>query len=181
MSRSIVVEDVVFEFPDDWEVEDFDAWYSSGRSAKPLTNDPFNAKDCDLIAFEGNRLWLIEVKDYTYPGKRPDPNLATIFALKVFHTMARLMLVAHFGNHPKKDFCRRAVSAEEIRVALAIEMRGDNRMLPLALAGIKDNLDRKCAPMKVKHITVSNSRFNPSHVGWSQRRVGEARGKHSDR
>lgn len=179
--NSIQVEDMVLSFPGQWEVEDFDAWYGSGAAAKPLTNSPFKAKDCDVLALSEGVLWLIEVKDYTYPGKKIPEDLHDTFALKVFHTLARLMSVAHFGQHDRKNFCRRAINAKEIRVALAIESRGDDRKLLIALAGLKDRLEKGCRPMGITRVTVSNSRIEGNGVEWSQKRSSEARLRHSDR
>lgn len=181
MSKFVDVEDVKFTFPEDWEVEDFDSWYGSGKNAKPLTDAPFHAKDCDLLALSNGNLWLIEVKDYTYEGKRIPRDLATTFALKVFHTLGRLTVNAHFGNHEKKDFCKRAINAQEIQVALAIEARGTDQNLMITLAALKDQLERRCSAMKLKRVAISNSRVALTPVLWKQERIPESRQAHTDR
>jgi len=73
-----------FVFPDGWDVEKLDEW----PEQKKLTRSPFCSKGCDLVAFRAGELWLIEVKDYTYPGARVPGDLADAVGLKVFHTLA---------------------------------------------------------------------------------------------
>lgn len=181
MSNVVEVEDMRFTFPESWHVEDFDSWYGDGNGPKPLTHDPFRAKDCDLLALEGETLWLIEVKDYTYLGRKVPKDLPTEFALKVFHTLARLMAVAHFGDHEKKEFSRKAICAQRIRVALAVELRGRDRDLKIALAHLRDRLNQECAEMKLSHVLVSNSRCQYSSIDWKQERIPESRLNHVDR
>lgn len=180
-ANTVVVEDMLFTFPGDWEVEDFDSWYGQGHGTKPLTDKPFNAKDCDLLALEGDRLWLIEVKDYTYPGKKIDPNLPRDFALKVFHTMARLVANAYFGTHHKQEFCKRALRVEQIKVALAVEARGNKTTLYKALADLNDLVEAECRKMKIARVVIANSQVPSTQFSWTQKRLPETRSNHTDR
>lgn len=55
------VDGTIFEFPKHWRVSIFDEWEQFKRPASEL-----HLKGCDIVAFDGETLWLIEVKDYTY-------------------------------------------------------------------------------------------------------------------
>lgn len=168
-----------FTFPDGWELEKLDEW----REQQKVTQPPFHSKGCDLVAMRDTTLWLIEAKDYTYPGAKVPDDLADKVGLKVFHSLAILHAVARWGVGSRQEFSVRALACQEARVCLAVELpdRG-RRMIGVAtpLANLKNELKRVTRKLNVHRPVVSNSHMM-NGVPWKIRRDPRTRDKHADR
>lgn len=47
-------------------------------------------RGCDVVAVGGKTLWLIEMKDYIYPGTTPPGDLSTVIGQKAAGILALL-------------------------------------------------------------------------------------------
>ncbi|GAB3251755.1 cysteine--tRNA ligase [Arthrobacter pigmenti] len=179
MGVEIDVDGSFFTFPDGWHVEKFDEWNEQSK----LTRRPFESKGCDLVAFGSGHLWLVEAKDYSYPGASVPDDLAEQVGLKVFHTLAILHAVAHWGDGVRREFSRNALRAQDANVCLAVELPDKGRRLlgvETPLANLKDKLKKVTRLLDVHHPVVSNS-FVSGNVPWHIRRNPETRSIHADR
>ena len=148
-----------------------------------MTQAPFCSKGCDLVAMKDGALWLIEAKDYTYTGAKVPHDLADKVGLKIFHSLAVLHTVAHWGEGDHQKFSAKALACRSARVCLAVELPdGGRRLIGLEkpLAEMKSQLKRVTRKMNVHQPVVSNSR-QLNNVPWQVRRNPEVRRKHTDR
>ncbi|CAL9509267.1 hypothetical protein SUDANB121_03616 [Nocardiopsis dassonvillei] len=169
----------LFTFPDGWELEKPDEWPEQRRA----TQSPFHSEGCDLVAMKDGVLWLIEVKDYTYPGAEVPDDLAEKVGLKFFHSPAVLHMVARWGQGGRRDFSLAALACPETRVRLAVELPdGGRRLIGVAtpLAGLKDKLRRVTKRLNVHRPIVSDSHVM-NGVPWEVRRNPGSRREHADR
>jgi hypothetical protein len=154
---------------------------------------PFPIGACDLVALNQDTLWLIEVKDYTYPGgpKLTWSELAETFSKKVFHSLAILNTVAHWGTGANKEFSRQTLSSTQANICLAVELQNPKRRLldiNSVLADIKREIDPLARKMLVAHPKISNSFLSrqciesgsPNPVPWAVERDPETRDIHAE-
>ncbi|MDE3724658.1 hypothetical protein PWG71_24990 [Nocardiopsis sp. N85] len=168
-----------FVFPDGWHVEKLDEWPEQKQATQP----PFHSKGCDLVAMKDGILWLIEVKDYTYPNARVPDDLAEKVGLKFFHSLAVLHAVARWGQDSRREFSAAALACREAHVCLAVELPDGGRRLigvQTPLANLRAGLRRVTRKLNVHRPVVSNS-HRMNGVPWEIRRNPETRGTHSDR
>ncbi|GAA1456550.1 hypothetical protein NE857_33400 [Nocardiopsis exhalans] len=173
------VDDSFFVFPDGWELEKLDEWVEQKR----VTQAPFHSKGCDLVAMRDGTLWLIEAKDYTYPGARVPADLADQVGLKVFHSLAVLHTVARWGEGERQKSSLRALACKTAHVCLAVELPdGGRRLMGVGrpLADLRMKLKRVTRKLNVHRPVVSNS-HQLNDVPWEIRRNPELRSKHTDR
>jgi len=176
---STVVDGSVFTFPSGWQITKIDEW----PEQKKLTSPPFHSKGCDLIAMDGDVLWLIEAKDYTYPGASAPDDLAEVVGVKAFHSLAVLHAVARWGSAPNQQFSEKALQCREARICLAVELPdGGRKLMALAtpLAALSLKLRKITRRMNVHRPIVSNS-HQPNGVPWTISRDPATRGRHLDR
>lgn len=179
MSSDIDVDGSFFTFPDGWRVAKVDEWSEQTK----LTRKPYFAKGCDVVAVQEGTAWLIEAKDYTYPGAKVPSNLHEEVGKKVWDTLALLHAVARWGHGERQDFSRRALDSETLRVCLAMEVpdRGrKERGVATPLAHQRERLQTVTRLMGLAHPTVSNS-FLAADVPWTVRRDPTRRRRHLDR
>ncbi|MCK9872216.1 MULTISPECIES: cysteine--tRNA ligase [Nocardiopsis] len=179
MPVEVEVDGSFFLFPDGWELEKLDEWPEQRKA----TQSPFHSKGCDLVAMKDGTLWLIEVKDYTYPGAGVPDDLAEKVGLKFFHSLAVLHMVARWGQGSRRDFSLAALAFPEARVCLAVELPdGGRRLIGVAtpLAGLKDKLGRVTKKLNVHRPVVSNSHMM-NGVPWEVRRNPATRRGRVDR
>lgn len=175
----IEVDGSILTFPAGWQLEKLDDWPEQST----LTQPPFYAKGCDLVAMKEGTLWLIEVKDYTYQGAKVPANLAETVGLKIFHSLAVLHSVARWGDGPRKTFSKNALNCDDARVCLALELPdGGRRLIGVStpLAGIFDKLKKVTRKLRVYRPVISNS-HQLNGVPWNIKRNPETRGIHADR
>mgnify|MGYP001319082568 CR=1 FL=1 len=179
MSVSLEVDGSVFTFPAGWEVEKVDTWPEQASLTKP----PFTAKACDFVAMQGDTLWLVEAKDYTYPGSSPPQDLPKTVALKVFHTLATLSVIARWGTGGRRSFSARTLQVPDVKVCLAVELKDGGRKLiaiETVLTTLQQQLKRTLRAFGPVRPVVSNShRMGP--VPWEVSRDPSTRIRHQDR
>lgn len=179
MSMEIEVDGSIFTFPDGWELEKIDEW----REQRKLNGRPFHSKGCDVVAISGTDMWLIEVKDYTFPGASVPDDLAETVGLKVFHSLAVLHSTARWGDGAHQEFATRALACTTARVCLAVELPdGGRKLLTVAtpLSNLKSALKPVMKKLNVHRPVVSNSHL-PGDVPWTVRRDPATRQRHADR
>ncbi|SHJ91764.1 hypothetical protein SAMN05421803_111101 [Nocardiopsis flavescens] len=179
MPVEVQVDGSFFTFSDGWELEKLDEW----PAQKLATQAPFHSKGCDLVALKDGELWLIEAKDYTYPGARVPDDLTDKVGLKFFHSLALLHVVARWGEGSHREYSLKALACRRARVCLAVELPdGGRRLIGVAtpLAGLQDKLKRVTRKLRIHHPVVSNS-HRTNGVPWEVRRDPGTRGRHSDR
>lgn len=136
MSNTISIDGTNFAFPADWRILPFD----DTQGFKTASGQ--GIKGCDLVAIHGRTLWLIEVKDYTYPEATIPPELAKMVCQKVNGTLGLLHSWARNKSSSEVlDFARDALGVSELRAALHIELPPrDPTLLAQPLATHKDRL-----------------------------------------
>lgn len=189
-TQVINVDGALFEFADGWQVQSFDEWFASGSGHRnQLSGDSLiKAKNCDILALEpGNTtLWLIEVKDYDWPdltGPAKAQELAPSFAKKVFDTLAQVFLLARFGHHPAAVFCREALQASQIKVALSVDLKSGDRLQHKKneqyLLDLRKHINQKLKALGIdpaSTILDSSLTRNPQTMDpWNRRRDPETR------
>ncbi|MEA5054770.1 MAG: hypothetical protein VB093_15130 [Propionicimonas sp.] len=179
MTVEVEVDGSLFSFPEGWEVEKLDEWPEQAR----LSTLPFEAKSCDLVAMKAGVLWLVEAKDYTYPGAKLPGDLAQTVGSKIFDSMAVLHAVARWGSGTNQAFSRRALQCHDARICLAVQLPDGGRRLigvQTPLANIKADLTTVTRRLGVLRPVVS-SFYQPDSVPWQLRRDPRTRGQHADR
>lgn len=190
----IEVDGSVFEFPDGWDVSKYDEWpyYRTTLSRLNSVLKPKGSADgralhaCDLVALQkvdnGSELWLIEAKDYAYPGAVPPKDLVRRVCEKVFDTLAGL----HAGSradHEQRQWCLRAVRAGDLRVALHIDLpEAHPGRVKLRegkaiadMTNIEQKLDQTLRHVVSGRVLVVNGREDPRRVAWTVRWSQERR------
>lgn len=179
MGIEINIDGSLFTFPDGWDIEKLDEWSEQKR----LTRPPFQSIGCDFVALKEGEIWLVEVKDYSFPGATVASDLAEIVGLKVFHSLAILHAVAHWGTGKHQRFSRKALNATSATVCLAIELPDKGRKqiaLATPITYLKEELRKVARLMGANRPVVSNSYVNVT-VPWDIRRDPKTRRSHADR
>ncbi|WP_462417169.1 hypothetical protein [Kytococcus sp. Marseille-QA3725] len=179
MANALSVDGTILTFPAAWDLLAFDDTpeYSDARG--------FGIKGCDVVAIDGDDLWLIEVKDYTYPGARPPQDLPDEIVRKVIGTMGLLALWSRAPEvSDRMGFGRRAMACSSIRIALHVEFPDKGRGRALLMKPLSDQKDRLVTkarkPLRVhKHDVVVTSSLAPAPgAPWTGRRDPDTRERH---
>ena len=93
----------VFDFDKDCQVECYEEWpfYQKRLLASAGLKQ---VSGCDLVVIQGTTLFLIEVKDYTYPPGTTPPKVrdfATAVSAKGLRTLAGLFAAARSTRGPR--------------------------------------------------------------------------------
>lgn len=179
MSPEVEVDGSFFAFSDGWLVEKVDEWREQHR----VTGEPFRAKCCDIVALHDGVVWLVEAKDYTYPGARVPSDLHSTVAKKMWDTLALMHAVAQWGSGDHREFSRQVLDSDELMACLAMELPDGGlryRGVAKPLADVLQELKRTTRPMGLTKPVVSNS-FMPASVPWTVRRDPSRRVLHRDR
>ena len=109
--------DMQFDFPPDWQVEQYDAQNSFYRRRR--FEGIAESKAVDIVAINPSRreLWLIEVKDFRAFPKKDTQDMIGIVIQKVRDTLAGILTAAFYEN----GFYRTAVNQEQVRVVFHLE------------------------------------------------------------
>jgi hypothetical protein len=76
----------------------------------------------DIICFEGNDIWLIEVKDYRLPGTKKVINLYKSLSKKVRDTLAGLVAAqCNANDQMEKQFAHDSLRTRRINLVFHIE------------------------------------------------------------
>src|SRR5690625_1663280 len=112
MTTDVEVDGSFFAFPTGWKVAKVDEWSEQTR----VTKKPFFAKGCDVVAVHDGTAWLIEAKDYTYPGAAVPSDLHEEVGKKVWDTLSLLYAVARWGHGERQTFSQRALGSRDLHV-----------------------------------------------------------------
>lgn len=175
MPNEISIDGTFFAFPDDWRILPFD----DTREFRTASGQ--GIKGCDVVAIDGRTLWLIEVKDYTYPEATIPPNLATMVCQKVNGTLGLLHSWSRNESSSEVlDFARASLRASELRVALHIELRPrDPTLLAQPLATHKDRLRAAGRrPLRIDRWEVTSTLLPSPNTPWTSQRDPDTRDHH---
>lgn len=149
MNTMLKIDGTFFQFPEGWKTTVFDEWPQYLKPASSL-----GLKGCDILAINGGTLWIIEVKDYTYPDAKQPEDLATVVGQKAIGTMALLYALQRSKNDSAAvRFARACAVTTEIKLALHIEIkdggRKERQVRPL-LMSLEQNykISGKCSTSK---------------------------------
>lgn len=178
-SHELLVDGTYFKFPDTWQAEIFDEW-PQFRATTEL-----GVKGCDVLALDGQDLWIIEMKDYTYSGAKQPEDLHETVGLKAVGTMALLYsLTRSVSDSGAKQFAIKCSSSVRIHLALHVEMKDGGRKGKQTKAMLMPLLGKLKKTQKSLglHKAYVTSTLEPSpHTPWTSRRDPATRARHSDR
>jgi hypothetical protein len=152
---SIMVDQLKFEFPSDWQVSQFDEWTFYRNQFQKLSDSQIPCKFCgrsnasgtkgiDILAIQGDTQWYIEVKDYRLHRREKAIALADEVALKVRDTLAALALARMKANNASEQrLARHALDCSRIRVVVHLEQPAKHsKLFPRAInpADVKQRL-----------------------------------------
>lgn len=134
------VDGLTFTFPVGWQASKYDGWRFY---RKQFSKQKAGIAAVDLLALSpGMDAFLIEVKDYRYPGAEKPSELPEAIANKVLSTLAALLPARLNANDPdEKNLSRAILSCSGLRVVLHIEQPGTHQP-KVDLADIKQKLNR---------------------------------------
>ncbi|MEZ0166059.1 hypothetical protein AB2L27_14970 [Kineococcus sp. LSe6-4] len=173
------VDGTLFRFPTDWIVSIFDEWPVYHEAAGAL-----GVQGCDVVALDHDTLWLIEMKDYTYPGAVPPPDLVRTVGQKAVGTMALLFALQRAtADSPATEFARRCAGARRVRLALHVEIpdggRGEKQVRAV-LVPLQQQLRRATRSLRLDRPVVTGTLL-VGGVEWTARRDPTTRSRHRDR
>lgn len=179
MNTMLKIDGTFFQFPEGWETTVFDEWPQYLKPASSL-----GLKGCDILAINGGTLWIIEVKDYTYPDAKQPEDLATVVGQKAIGTMALLYALQRSKNDSAAvRFARACTVTTEIKLALHIEIkdggRKERQVRPL-LMSLEQKLQNIGKMLHIKAHVTSTLAPNPA-APWEFQRDSTTRGVHVDR
>ena len=114
------VEDLSFQFPDEWLVTQYDEWSFYKNRFKDACG---GNKAIDLLALDpvDRTLWLIEVKDYRRHPREKVIELWDEIALKSRDTLAGLVAVRFNGEDPERAHAQRSLRSRKLRIVFHLE------------------------------------------------------------
>lgn len=179
--QTIDVDGILFAFSEGWDVEKFDDWPQFRK-----LSGKYAIQGCDIVAFDGDVLWLLEVKDYTYPGAKLPANLPVIVGKKGAGTLAVLHALAKH-EHPSAQqvFASRCLRAKQINIALHIELKDGGEKLKYinsSLSNLRQEIRRVRREFGLKGFAVTSYHLPlDKGVPWRARRNPQHRDIHVDR
>lgn len=174
------VDGTLFSFPSSWIVSVFDEWPQFVRAA-----GMFGLQGSDVVAIDGSTLWIIEMKDYTYPGAKEPVDLAKVVGQKSAGTLALLHALERATPDSKAAaFAKAASATTTINLALHVDFKDGGRkgeqILPL-LMPLQDQLKRVRSSLGVAQAYVTSTLVPTSATPWTARRDPGSRLLHADR
>jgi hypothetical protein len=159
---TVPVEELDFEFSDDWHVTKFDDWSFYRHHFQSAAG---GCKAVDLLAIEPKVcLWSIEVKDYRQHKRIKTIDLAQEVAVKVRDTLAALLAASVNANDAsEKQFAHRAVRCSRLRVVLQLEQPAKHSKLhPRAIdpANVRQKLRQIVQAVDPHPLVVEMGRMN---------------------
>lgn len=132
-----------FVFDRGWLAEKYDDW-SHYETLKGLCVRAGRValKACDFVATNGHKAYLIEVKDYGYPGAAAPADLPQVISLKALDTLAGLVSARAKGGQ-ESLIARKALSSQSIKLVVAIGMpEGVRKLMPpqMFLANVRQSI-----------------------------------------
>lgn len=173
----IEVDGTLFAFPGDWALVKFDELPQFVKAAGGL-----GLKGCDIAAVDGDRLWIIEVKDYTYPDAKIPSDLADTVGLKAVGTMAMLYsLERQHADSGAKTFALAASRTTSIVLALHIDVPDGARGARHAagpLIAMKQHLHRVGRTLGLSRAIITSTLVRDDRAPWTARRDPRTRSRH---
>ncbi len=115
-SKELLVDGTFFTFPPNWQTEIFDEWPQYKRATGEL-----ELRGCDVLALDGQDLWIIEMKDYTYDGASQPQDLHKTVGQKAAGTMALLFALSRTAaDSSAKEFAIKCASSTRVHLALHV-------------------------------------------------------------
>ena len=147
--KSCVVDSLVFDFPDDWEVAKFDDWTFYREHFSRMKD---HIKASDLIALSpGKVLYLIEAKDYRAHSRISTEPIHEVILNKSLSTLAALLPAALNGNVlEEREMAQRCLKAQKIRIVFHLEQPlKRSRLFPVVIdsANLLGILRKKLKPI----------------------------------
>ncbi|MEZ4436002.1 MAG: hypothetical protein R3F65_26695 [bacterium] len=166
---NVDVDRLVFQFPDDWQISQYDKWQFYRKQFMTARD---GIKAIDLLALSPEHiLWLIEVKDYRQHQRTKVIDLTDEMVGKVVDTLAALLPAAVGAiNDHERSFARRALACDRLRVVLHLEQpRKTSKLFPRAIdpMDIRQKLRRRLKPIDPHPIVVDRS--STRRLGWTAR------------
>lgn len=129
MTNSMPVEKLIFKFPENINAIRYD---KTTFYKEHFQKSFHGSKAIDIICFNNNQIWLIEVKDFRLHERRKPIPLAEEIGLKVRDSLAGLLASAYNANvDSEREFARKAIRKKRIRVVLHLEQpRHRSRLRP---------------------------------------------------
>lgn len=175
-SAPLNVDGTLFTFAPGVQAEQFDEWdYYKRLSSNSI-------RGCDVVALQGKTLWLIEVKDYTYPNAQGVPDLEETLVRKFVGTMGVLYALQRAPQDSAPiEFSRACAKATTIRLALHIELKPGKKDIAWQMATLQDDLRKAMKPLNVAGFRITSSQVKIPNVPWTAERDPETRDKHVSR
>jgi hypothetical protein len=115
----IQVDSLIFSFSDSWKVSKYDEWaFYRNHFSRRLSG----IKAVDLIAIEGQVIWLIEAKDYRQQSRTKPLDLVEEVAGKVLCTLAAMLPAKlNASDSSESNFAAQFLRGQQLRVVLHLE------------------------------------------------------------
>ncbi|PHP53328.1 hypothetical protein [Actinomyces ruminis] len=180
------VDGASLSFPDGWEASKYDEWpFFRNTLSKVLDTAGKALHGCDIVALDGEHLWLIEAKDYAYQEAKVPKDLVAVVSEKVMDTLAGL----HAGTrdeHTERETCRKAVRARKLYVALRIDLpgaqpharRGRQAAAQQTMANYRQEFRKSLRRVVNGKVHVITGREDPPTVPWTARWSEQGRNAH---
>ena len=139
-----------FVFEAGWDVVKYD---ESAHYRKRLAK--LDRKGCDFVTTDGDRAFLIEVKDYRHPAAGDPPDLPQVVAVKALDTLGGLASARGAGGD-LAGFASKVLDCSRIHLVLSVGLPAKHK--PLAnpekyLADLKQKLKSgRVLPHPVVHL-----------------------------
>jgi hypothetical protein len=167
--KSINVDGLDFEFPDDWLVTKFDEWAFYRNQFAGCAG---GSKGVDLLALDPNTktLWLLEVKDYRRHGREKEATLWEEVALKARDTLAGLVAARANGVNDDRRMAQQVLRARSLRVVCHLEQPANPSKLfpqPFSRADVRQKLRQLLKPIDPHVLVVDTHDLGP--LQWTAR------------
>lgn len=129
---AVHVDGLTFTFPPSWNVCKYDEWAFYRNQFSKMWS---GIKAVDLIAIEGQVIWLIEVKDYRRQQRTKTINLAEEVAKKVFCTLAAILPAkVNASDLSEQQFAEAVTRGQRLHIVLHLEQpKKSSKLFPRAI------------------------------------------------
>ena len=159
------VEDLTFDFNDDWQVVKYD---DDTFHIKHFQGFAGGSKAVDLVAFGNGELWLIECTDYRKPGSTKPSDLFLEVACKVRATLAGLVAAkstSHSSDGTQTKSIAEAALKHPYRLRIALHLEQPtkpSKLFPQAVdpKTAQDKLSQLLRPVDPRAVVGNMTDFN---------------------
>lgn len=141
-------------------------------------NSAFNGtKAVDILCYDQERAWLIEVKDYRYHERTKSIDLPTEIALKVRDTLAGIICMkANSNSFDEQLFAKNFLKSEKLRIILHLEQpKNKSKLFPESIDISK--LKQKMKPLLKSvdpHFIIMSKDKSSSAISWNVKSISES-------